>query len=116
MDKQRIAEIRTALKNEFPDIKFSVTKERWSGVNINVMKAPAQYGFQEYNQKSVNEYHLESQFASHQEAKSVMMKIQQLANQILGVTYRETGDYGYQPNYYIWLGIGKWDKEFETVA
>lgn len=116
MDKQRIAEIRTALKNEFPDIKFSVRKERCSVVNINVMKAPSEYGFQEYNQNSVNGYFLESQFANHQEVKSVMMKAQQIAKQILGVTYRETGDYGYQPNYYIWLGIGKWDKEFETMA
>jgi hypothetical protein len=115
MEKERVAEIRQTLKQEFPDIKFSVSKEAWRGIHINVMKAPSKYGFQDYNQKPVNEYHLESQFADHEDAKSVMIKIRDIANTLLGVTYRETGDYGYQPNYYVWLGIGKWDKEFQII-
>ena len=32
--------IRVALKKEFPQYKFSVTRDHWLGVNINFMKGP----------------------------------------------------------------------------
>jgi hypothetical protein len=116
MDKKKVAEIRETLKKEFPEIKFSVTKERWSGVNINIMKAPKKYGFQEYENRSVNGYYIEEQFRKHEHVISVLKNVQTIANKILGVTYRETSDYGTQPNYYVWLGIGKWNQEFQVIG
>ena len=30
------------------------------------------------------------------------------------VSYRETGDYGTQPDFYTYITIGKWDRPFQV--
>ena len=106
--KERVSEIRQTLKSEFKGYKFSVTISNYNGVDIYILNAPYEMTSKKYEQ--VNCYHINSFYDG--KVKEDLLKINEIASE--GVTYRETGDYGYQPNFYVNISIGKWDKEFKV--
>jgi hypothetical protein len=103
---ERVKEIRTQLKSEFPEIKFSVTKRDWNGVSISIMQSP--YDLTEKQHEQVNQYRINDWYEG--KPKEILSKIYQIAN--LGVSYRETGDYGTQPDFYVSINIGQWNKPY----
>ena len=103
---ERVKEIRTQLKSEFPEIKFSVTKRDWNGVSISIMQSP--YDLTEKQHEQVNQWRINDWYEG--KAKEILSKIYQIAN--LGVSYRETGDYGTQPDFYVSINIGQWNKPY----
>lgn len=109
MTKKRANEIKAELKAKYPKIKFSITTEKWRSITIKVMSAPEAYGFQFVN-RQINEQWLEECLAD--KALEIMQDIKAIANE--GVRYYDTADYGTQPSFYVWLGVGKWDKPFMT--
>lgn len=106
--KERVSEIRETLKKEFPKTKFSITRENYSGVKIAIMESDIDFN-EKYRQ--VNNYHLSSNYSGDQ--LMMLEKINQVAND--GVSFHETGDYGSQPSHYVWISIGKWDKDFKPT-
>jgi len=108
---QRVANIRTKLKEEFPDSKFSIRKSSYNGVNINILSAPIDLlqGTDKTNTQ-VNNYWIEKTYADNLEALAYLKRINEIAH--IGVTYRETGDYGTQPSFYVYISIGDYDKPF----
>jgi hypothetical protein len=109
---ERVAEIRAELKKEFPDFKFSITRENYSGINIVIMEAPIDFNpickhGEGYSQ--VNVYWLKE--IQHQEIKEALLKIYSIANSG-NRTITEDSDYGNVPAFYVWLHIGKYDKPF----
>jgi hypothetical protein len=90
---ERVAQIRAKLKEKYPYIKFSITKDGYNGVNIRILEAPIDFSDEE-----------------NQQAKAALKDIEDIASE--GVTYRETGDYGNQPDFYVWVRVGTWDKPF----
>jgi hypothetical protein len=108
---QRVANIRTKLKEEFPDSKFSIRKSSYNGVNINILSAPIDLlqGKDKTNTQ-VNNYWIEKTYADNLEALAYLKRINEIAH--IGVTYRETGDYGTQPSFYVYISIGDYDKPF----
>ena len=106
--KQRAIELRTQLKELYPDVKFSITIHHHSSIHIDIMSAPEKYGFQ--NTGSFNVFYMEESFEG--ETLAMMKNIWNIAN--VGVKHFETGDYGTQPSFYVWMHIGKWDKKFKT--
>ena len=90
---ERVAQIRAKLKEKYPYIKFSITKDGYNGVNIRILEAPIDFSDKE-----------------NQQAKAALKDIEDIASE--GVTYRETGDYGNQPDFYVWVRVGTWDKPF----
>lgn len=107
--KQRASELRTDLKGLYPDVKFSITIEHYSLININIMLAPEKYNFR--NGQYVNELYLEEYFEG--EALEMLGNIWNIANK--GVKYFETADYGTQPSFYVNINIGKSDKPFKSL-
>lgn len=103
---ERVKEIRTQLKKEFPEIKFSVTKRDWNGVNISIMKSP--YDLVQENYVQINHYYIDKYYEG--KTKDILLRIKEIANE--GVSYRETGDYGTQPDFYISINIGQWDRPY----
>ena len=90
---ERVAQIRAKLKEKYPYIKFSITKDGYNGVNIRILEAPIDFSDKE-----------------NQKAKEALEDIENIASE--GVTYRETGDYGNQPDFYVWVRVGTYDKPF----
>ena len=103
---ERVAEIRKQLKSEFPQIKFSITKRHYNAMTIAIMEAPCELSETGYEQ--VNEYWIHEHYEGVK--KDILMRIKDIA--FTGISYRETGDYGNQPDFYVSIHIGKWDKKF----
>ena len=103
---ERVKEIRNQLKSEFPEIKFSVTKKDWNGVNVSIVKSP--YDLTQENYEQVNHYHIANFYEGKK--KEILLRVKEIANQ--GVNYRETGDYGTQPDFYVSINIGQWNKPY----
>lgn len=102
---ERVAEIRNTLKKKFPDVKFSVKKNGYSGVIITILKSPYFEGMKYY---TVNEFNIERRFYGKE--KDLLLEIANIANE--GVKYYDTADYGTQPSHYLYIHIGDsdWDK------
>ena len=49
LSAEDVNHIRVALKKEFPQYKFSVTRDNWLGVNINFMKGPRFAEFESFD-------------------------------------------------------------------
>jgi hypothetical protein len=108
----RVAEIREELKKEFPDFKFSIRKDGYNGVRISILSAPIDLMEGETEKYvSVNTYYINEHYKDRPQAREALSKIYEIASR--GVTYRETGDYGTQPSFYVWINIGSYEKPFE---
>ena len=123
--------IRVALKKEFPQYKFSVTRDHWLGVNINFMKGPrfAEFeSFDRYNHKTtienldghhqINHFHLEN-FYGKENAK-ILGKVSEIAHTAPGLAggkkYYNNNDIQsdyFDVAYYVSISVGKWNKDYE---
>lgn len=128
LDIKEIAKkIRTQLKREFPDCKFSVRIERYSGgcsLNISLMSAPFYAGVG-YHQ--VNHYWLRRNIDEalgmtsvinngkdiSMDAAKVLLRASEIANSYNYDRSEIQSDY-FDTNFYLHVEIGKWDKPFST--
>lgn len=114
---ERVAEIRSQIKKEFPDYKFSITRDNHSSVNVVILAAPFNLLEGEGEDKtraSVNTYWIGEHYKDKPQIKEVLSKIHSIMNQGNG-TLCEDGDYGTVPNFYTNLSIGAWDKPFQVI-
>lgn len=109
LSAERVKEIRTQLKKEFPSFKFSITRDNWSGIKISILESNVDFNLGESTYKQVNEYYIERSYTG--QAREVLLRIREIAN--AGVSYHETGDYGNQPSFYLSINIGQWDKPYK---
>jgi len=123
--------IRVALKKEFPQYKFSVTRDHWLGVNINFMKGPRFAEFETMDRTSgqwymdnldgyhqINHFHIKD-FYGEENAK-VLEKVSEIAHTAPGLAggkkYYNNNDIQsdyFDVAYYVSIGIGKWNKQYE---
>ena len=103
---ERVKTIRCELKNALPAYKFSVTKRHWNGVNIVILSGPAK--LTEENYEDVNVYYIDEKPEGVK--KNVLNVVYKIASE--GVIYRETGDYGTQPDFYVNIKIGEFNKPY----
>ena len=102
---ERVKTIRCELKNALPAYKFSVTKRHYNGVSIVILSGPAKLT---ENNEDVNIWYI------HEQEEGVKKNVLNIINTIAseGVTYRETGDYGTQPDFYVNIKIGEFNKPY----
>ena len=79
-----VKHIRVALNKEFPQYKFSVTRDHHLGVMVNFMKGPRFAEFESFD-RYTHETTIENQ-----------------------------SDY-FDVAYYVSIGVGKWNKDYEVV-
>ena len=103
---ERVKTIRNELKNVLPAYKFSVTKRHYNGVSIVILSGPAKLTEENYEQ--VNTWYIDEQPEGVK--KNVLNIVNKIASE--GVTYRETGDYGTQPDFYVNIKIGEFSKPY----
>jgi len=108
---ERVAEIRRELKAQFPELKLSVTIGNYNGANITIFEAPADYNLDPDNRGSfsINHYHFDFYDGK---AREIFEAIYAIASK--GIRYYETGDYGFQPSFYINISVGRYDREFKS--
>lgn len=115
ISKDRVKEIRQQLKQEFPQITFSVTRRDSNLITVAILKAPINFlkGRERESRgyEQVNNYYIKDNYSDNPEARDVLLRI----NDIVSRDQREItydGDYGSVPNYYVHIEIGKWDRPF----
>ena len=128
-----VKHIRNELKKEFPQYKFSVSRDHWLGVNINFMKGPrfAEYEyFDKYTHETkmdnldgyhqINHFHTKD-FYGEENAK-ILDKVSEIAHTAPAknggkVWYNKSDamtDY-FDIAYYVSISVGKWNKDYEIV-
>jgi hypothetical protein len=112
LSAERVKEIRTQLKKEFPSFKFSITRDDCSGIKISILESNVDFNLGEATYKQANVYWIDRDFTG--QAKEVLKRIMAIAHS--GVKYYETGDYGNQPSFYVSINIGQWDKPYKQTG
>jgi hypothetical protein len=110
LSTNEVSQIRTELKSAYPQYKFSVVRDGYSSVIVSIMAGPTDLS--KYNDRYINRYHLESQF---RDTPSLLPMMQELVRIVGGKQENESydGDYGWIPNYYYTIQIGKWNRPYE---
>lgn len=111
--------IRKYVKEIYPTYKFSITIETYAGgssIYVKLMEAPQNIfneGFEE-DYMQINHYHIDRNKHLNEIGKSVLSDVY---TQLLSYNYDDSDaqiDY-FNTNFYIHLGVGKWDKPFKIV-
>ena len=133
INAEDVNHIRVALKKEFPQYKFSVTRDHHLGVNINFMKGPRFAEYEYFDRYSgemkkdnldghhqINHFHLESFYGK--ENAEILGKVSDIAHTAPGLAggkkYYNNNDIQsdyFDVAYYVSISVGKWNKEYEIV-
>jgi len=116
---EQVKAVRVALKKEFPNVKFSVTRENCTNLHICIMEhnieftAIDRYNGQKYDATNLNHYYIEETFAHNESAKEFLSKVLDVISSVHPEEIiTEDADYGSIPNYYLNMRIGKWDRPY----
>ena len=132
INAEDVNHIRVALKKEFPQYKFSVTRDHHLGVNINFMKGPRFAEYEYFDRYSgemkkdnldghhqINHFHLESFYGK--ENAEILGKVSEIAHTAPGLAggkkYYNNNDIQsdyFDVAYYVSISVGKWNKEYES--
>ena len=133
INAEDVNHIRVALKKEFPQYKFSVTRDHHLGVNINFMKGPRFSEYEYFDRYSgemkkdnldghhqINHFHLESFYGK--ENAEILGKVSDIAHTAPGLAggkkYYNNNDIQsdyFDVAYYVSIHVGKWNKDYEVV-
>ncbi len=103
--KEKLTEVRTKLKKQFPNIKFSVTQQNHMVLVICVMKSNIDFSDLK-NNKEINIYSL-NQYKQHTEFFQKLVNIVMAGNHNNSDTMTDYYDVGW----YVTLRVGKYDKD-----
>ncbi len=105
---QEIKVKRDALKAAFPNFKFSVKRDRPSGLIVVIKSGPLDLANLLAGRYTITRYRLRE--LADGEIKTTLTKIYDIVTD--GQTYHETCDYGTQPSFYESLKIGDYGEPY----
>ena len=131
LDIKEIAKIiRTQLKKDFPECKFSVSIKRYSGgqsLYIHLMESPfkistdpefkGHYQLNEYMFLEQTEYGIERIFEKWEITPQLFYIMQKVSKFVRSYNYDDSDgmiDY-FDTNFYLHLNVGKWDKPYKQI-
>jgi len=109
--------LREYVKRVYPDHKFSITTENFSGgssIHVRLMTAPYEALQGGKRDHGLNPYCLEQDNVLTAPAKRIMQDVNRLINSYRRSDCDSMVDY-FDVNFYYDLSVGKWDKPFEVV-
>ena len=104
---EQVKEVRTELKKQFPEFKFSIVRRDYSCISVHIISGPLNFGV-DYQQ--VYKYYIIEHYKG--QAGKILQKISDIMNRE-NYTASHDADYGAIPHYYTSLSIGQWDKKYE---
>tara|TARA_B100000900_G_scaffold415889_1_gene447724 strand:+ start:4185 stop:4556 length:372 start_codon:yes stop_codon:yes gene_type:complete len=117
--KDQVKQKRAALKKALPEYKLSVTTEHYSGIKVAIMEGPTDFGvtysqLNPYINYREERYNRDTDtYTSNPPIQDILDIIMPILNEGMGEGF-EDSDYGHVPDYYTWVHIGKWDKEYQV--
>jgi hypothetical protein len=112
--KERVKEVRDQLRKEFPDFKFSITREHSSVINIKILSGPIPLTDKPDGYEQVNHMWLPDHFKDRPEAMEFLMKVKEIANKGNYDKSDIMTDY-FDVGFYLHMSIGEWDKPYEVI-
>lgn len=112
---QKVAEIRSNLKKEFPDIKFSVVRRNYSAVDVTILKSPYDFrpdSLKNQSSLSVNTYWIDEHGYKHSDILKRIIEIGNTGNHNNSDVMTDYFDVGW----YFDLSLGQWNKPFQVAA
>lgn len=112
INRETSAKIRKALKEAFPEIKFSVSIENRMTLHVRVMESPY---FEDGARFTVNHYWMDEHFEGQQLA--VLQEIEQIIKDV-GEWFDKSDvmtDY-FHTAFYFDIAVGKWGKPHVNTA
>ena len=108
-----VKKIRGEIKKEFPGFKFSIRREHYSSLSVDLLSCsdPAFLPLNGAFGASVNHFYIREHYEDNPGVRDVLLKINDIMNQKNGVECLDS-DYGTIPSYYININIGQWDRPF----
>jgi len=113
ISKEEVKVIRNEIKKAFPakdGWKFSVVTRNYSEVDVAIVQAPKEYGFEGH--ESINQYHIESNYNEKQ--AEMLSKVYAIMSKEHWDESDSMTDY-FHCAYYMSMSIGKWDKDCKAV-
>ena len=116
INKEQVASKRKQIKAAFPDFKFSVTNSNHTGIDVAIMQGPvdlcdANGLVIEYQQ--LNRFYAEDLY--HTDLAQIVLAIVEICKEGQRPGF-EDADYGYVPNWYVTVNVGKWNKNYKKVG
>ena len=110
-----VALVRAWLKETYPRYKFSVTQNGYRSINIYLIKADFEAFTKESGliYKDINHYHIGTDRTITERAREVMLNV---CDFTMSYNYDNSDvmtDY-FDTNFYLTLGIGRYDKPYQT--
>jgi len=132
IDAKDVNHIRVALKKEFPQYKFSVTRDHHLGVMIAFMKGPRFAEFESFDRythettiDNLDGHHQLNHFHTHfygDDNAKIIDKVSEIAHTAPGLaggkTYYNNNDIQsdyFDVAYYVSIHVGKWNKDYQIV-
>ncbi len=105
--------IRTALKTNFKQFKFSVTNSNHTGVNIAILSGPKDFGASNFNgHLQLNEYHP----LNHTDGKLFQKMIRTVDKAVANHDNSNAQIDYFDVGYYTHWSAGKWNRRFVKTA
>lgn len=115
LDKQYTKEVRTELRNRFPEYKFSVRTRDHMSLSVKILSGPLNLvENEERGYESVNHFHADRHYEDFPEKQEFINKVLSVMTREYDSCVHTDGDYGNIPNFYIDLQIGNWDRPYEV--
>ena len=112
---EKVKEKRARIKKAFPNFKFSITREHYSTINVDILEAPFNMLTNKEGQtyEQVNHFYIEEHYKNTPKIKDVLLGIYEIMRDGRRVI-SEDSDYGSIPNFYTNISIGRWDRSFQV--
>jgi hypothetical protein len=106
---ESVKEKRDALKKEFPEVKFSVTRRDMILINVIIRESPFEIGVDE---KTVNTFHIERDFKTNPELVKFLLKVKEIIDKGNEIEVVDS-DYGAVPCFYTNIAFGDWERPYK---
>ena len=107
---------REQIKREFPNFRFSITKQDSSEIRVVIREAPFNMIIKDVinGNDQVNSFYIKEHYANHPEIMNVLLKIKEIISSDQEEEVYD-GDYGSVPTFYISINVGAYDRPFKVV-
>jgi hypothetical protein len=111
----QVKNIRQALKQKYPTIKFSVTRENYSTVDVSLISGNIDFSdiLQENGYISINHYYIDERYNDHKEFFKSVRDIIYSSGGYNDNNEYSSSDYGTFPDFYVHISVGKYDKPYK---
>lgn len=115
VSNEKMQQVKTDLKREFPEFKFSIRKRNYSSVDVAILRGPIKLTDDPKGYEQVNHYYIKDHYKDRPEVAEFLQKVSDIMekdNSSYGSPY---DDYGLSWSFYTSLSIGDYGKPYQYI-